>query len=85
MLADVGISKTAFYKHFDSKEDLMIAALEMQNRWLQDTFRAMIRERGGPTAIGRLYARPLRSTLGHCSPKISPSHLPVPIATTYRA
>jgi AcrR family transcriptional regulator len=56
VLTDVGISKTAFYKHFESKEDLMIAALEMQNRWLQNTFRAMICERGGPTAIGQLYA-----------------------------
>jgi AcrR family transcriptional regulator len=56
VLTDVGISKTAFYKHFESKEDLMIAALEMQNRWLQETFRAMISERGGPTAIGQLYA-----------------------------
>ena len=56
VLADVGISKTAFYKHFESKEDLMLAALEMQNCWLQDTFRAMIRERGGPTAIGQLRA-----------------------------
>jgi AcrR family transcriptional regulator len=56
ILADVGISKTAFYKHFESKEDLMLAALEMQNCWLQDTFRAMIRQRGGPTAIGQLSA-----------------------------
>src|SRR5688572_18035503 len=56
VLADVGISKTAFYKHFESKEDLMVAALEMQNGWLQDTFRTMIRERGGPAAINRLYA-----------------------------
>jgi AcrR family transcriptional regulator len=56
VLADVGISTTAFYKHAESKEDLMIAALEMQNRWLQDTFRAMICERGGPTAIGQIYA-----------------------------
>jgi len=56
VLADVGISKTAFYKHFESKEDLMLAALETQNRWLQDTFRTMIHQRGGPTAIGRLYA-----------------------------
>ena len=56
ILADVGISKTAFYKHFESKEDLMLAALEMQNCWLQDTFRTMIRERGGPTAIGQLRA-----------------------------
>jgi AcrR family transcriptional regulator len=56
ILADVGISKTAFYKHFQSKEDLMLAALEMQNSWLQDTFRGMVRQRGGPTAIGQLHA-----------------------------
>jgi AcrR family transcriptional regulator len=56
ILTDVGISKTAFYKHFESKEDLMLAALEMQNGWLQETFRTMIRERGGPTAIGQLHA-----------------------------
>ena len=56
VLADVGISKTAFYKHFESKEDLMLAALEMQNCWLQDTFRNMIQEDGGPTAIGQLHA-----------------------------
>jgi len=56
VLADVGISKTAFYKHFESKEDLMLAALEMQNSWLQDTFRAMILDRGGPTAINQLRA-----------------------------
>jgi AcrR family transcriptional regulator len=56
VLADVGISKTAFYKHFESKEDLMVAALEKQNCWLQDTFRTMIRERGGPAAIDQLYA-----------------------------
>jgi len=28
VLADVGISKTAFYKHFECKEELMLAALE---------------------------------------------------------
>lgn len=56
VLADVGISKTAFYKHFDSKEDLMLAALEMQNAWLQDTFVTMIRERGGDSPIGQLHA-----------------------------
>ena len=56
ILKDVAISKTAFYKHFESKEDLMLAASEMQNCWLQDTLRTMIRERGGPTAIGQLRA-----------------------------
>lgn len=56
IFGDVGISKTAFYKHFESKEDLMLAALEMQNEWLQETFRTMITERGGVTAIGQLHA-----------------------------
>ena len=56
ILSDVGISKTAFYKHFECKEDLMLAVLEMQNVWLQNTFHEMIRERGGETAIGQLRA-----------------------------
>jgi AcrR family transcriptional regulator len=56
ILADVGISKTAFYKHFECKEDLVLAALEDQNRQLLETFRSMARERGGPTPIGQLQA-----------------------------
>jgi AcrR family transcriptional regulator len=56
ILADVGISKTAFYKHFESKEDLMLAALEAHNRWMQETFRGMICQRGGNTPLGQLHA-----------------------------
>jgi AcrR family transcriptional regulator len=56
ILADVGISKTAFYKHFESKEDLVLAALEMKNEWLQQIFREMVRERGGASAVGQLRA-----------------------------
>lgn len=56
ILTDVGISKTAFYKHFECKDDLMLAALERQNVWLQNTFHDMIRERGGDSAIGQLRA-----------------------------
>ena len=56
ILTDVGISKTAFYKHFECKDDLMLAALEKQNVWLQNTFHDMIRERGGDSAIGQLRA-----------------------------
>jgi AcrR family transcriptional regulator len=56
VLADVGISKTAFYKHFACKEDLVLAALEMKNCWLQDTFREMVRARGGATPAGQLRA-----------------------------
>jgi AcrR family transcriptional regulator len=55
ILSDVGISKTAFYKHFESKEDLMLAALEVQNDWLKDTFRTMVIRRG-TTPRERLHA-----------------------------
>ncbi|HMP08474.1 MAG TPA: TetR/AcrR family transcriptional regulator [Lacipirellulaceae bacterium] len=46
ILADVGISKTAFYKHFESKDDLMLAVLEYKNRWLQDLLRETCAARG---------------------------------------
>jgi AcrR family transcriptional regulator len=56
ILTDVGISKTAFYKHFESKENLMLAALEYQNGWLQKTFLTLMQEHGGPSPIGQLHA-----------------------------
>lgn len=54
ILADVGISKTAFYKHFESKEDLMLAVLEMKNVWLQDLLRNTVLQRNDPNPVERL-------------------------------
>ncbi len=54
VLGDVGISKTAFYKHFESKDDLMLAVLEMKNAWLQDMLSTMAAARTGPTPVDRL-------------------------------
>src|SRR5262245_17092425 len=56
ILADVGISKTAFYKHFESKEDLMVAALEDQQRKMEEIFLTMVRERGGDSPLAQLRA-----------------------------
>jgi AcrR family transcriptional regulator len=47
VMDDVGISKTAFYKHFRSKDELMLAVLEKQNRWLQETFSKLVEQRAG--------------------------------------
>jgi AcrR family transcriptional regulator len=52
--SDAGISKTAFYKHFESKEDLMLAVLKNQQHWLGETLVGMLKEHGGPTAVGQL-------------------------------
>jgi AcrR family transcriptional regulator len=54
ILADVGISKTAFYKHFESKDDLMMAVLENHESWMEETFRTLVRERGGSDPVSRL-------------------------------
>jgi AcrR family transcriptional regulator len=54
ILADVGISKTAFYKHFESKDALMLAVLEMKNVWLQDLLRTTILQRNDVTPVERL-------------------------------
>jgi AcrR family transcriptional regulator len=56
ILADVGISKTAFYKHFESKDDLMVAVLDDVDRFLQHEFREMVKAHGGPTARAQLAA-----------------------------
>ena len=56
VLADVGISKTAFYKHYESKDDLVIAVLEERGRWLENAFREMVRDAGGNSGAGRLRA-----------------------------
>ena len=56
ILSDVGISKTAFYKHFESKEDLMMAVLEDRHVWMQQTFRQMVEERGGSNPESQLRA-----------------------------
>lgn len=54
ILTDVGISKTAFYKHFQSKDDLMVGVLDSVDAFLQGAFRAMVRQVGGRSAIGQI-------------------------------
>ena len=54
VLADVGISKTAFYKHFESKDALMLAVLEAKNAWLQDVLQEMVRSHSGPHPADQL-------------------------------
>jgi AcrR family transcriptional regulator len=54
VLADVGISKTAFYKHFESKDDLMLAVLEMKNVWLQQVLREVTSQRSDLSPLDQL-------------------------------
>jgi len=54
ILSDVGISKAAFYKHFESKDDLMVEVLQQNDKWLQNSFREMIRQHAGRSAVDQL-------------------------------
>lgn len=56
IIADVGISKTAFYKHFSSKDELLLAALDEKAKWLTGICREIVWEKGGGTAEGQLRA-----------------------------
>ncbi len=56
ILDEVGVSKTTFYNHFESKEDLMLEVLRWHDRWWRDTFLEKLRGHGGDTPRGQLAA-----------------------------
>lgn len=56
ILEEVGISKTAFYKHFESKDDLMVAVLDGHTSRMQEELRNAIVTRAGDDPVGRLRA-----------------------------
>src|SRR5262245_16244998 len=56
ILDEVGISKTAFYKHFESKDDLMVAVLDEHTDHMIREFREMVDRHGGTDPLERLRA-----------------------------
>jgi AcrR family transcriptional regulator len=47
LLDEVSITKTTFYNHFQSKDELMLEVLRWHDRWWQEQFRALLRTHGG--------------------------------------
>ncbi|MBS0188245.1 MAG: TetR/AcrR family transcriptional regulator [Planctomycetes bacterium] len=56
ILEQVGITKTAFYKHFESKDELIIAVLARRDRQELDDWIKWIRIRGSDDARNQLQA-----------------------------
>jgi AcrR family transcriptional regulator len=56
ILDQVGVTKTTFYNHFASKDDLVLATLDMHDKWWRETFARRLRELGGDTPRGQLLA-----------------------------
>ncbi|HTI52249.1 MAG TPA: TetR/AcrR family transcriptional regulator [Planctomycetaceae bacterium] len=56
ILREVGITKQGFYRHFDSKEDLVADVIRWHDRWWRDNCRQILADRAGPDARRQLDA-----------------------------
>ncbi len=56
LLATVGVTKTTFYKYFDSKDDLMVAAVEKRDQWETQAWQRAVRMVGGDDPRAQLLA-----------------------------
>ena len=63
ILAEVGVTKTTFYNHFESKDDLVQATLEMHDAWWRDVFSELHRRHGGDDPRNRLLLHQCRRAL----------------------
>ncbi len=56
IIDEVGVTKTTFYNHFESKDALALEALRWHDRWWKDEFARLLLKHGGDTPRGRLLA-----------------------------
>ncbi|MEX0885532.1 MAG: TetR family transcriptional regulator [Phycisphaeraceae bacterium] len=47
IITETGVTKTTFYKHFASKDDLMVAAVEKRDAWEQRAWRRAVQKLAG--------------------------------------
>lgn len=47
ILAEVGVTKTTFYNHFESRDDLIREAIQVRDEWDQAAFQRRVHERAG--------------------------------------
>jgi AcrR family transcriptional regulator len=64
VIAESGVTKVTFYRHFPSKNDLVLAYLEYRHRLWMDWFREALRRHGGqlpalPRALGEWFRAPV--------------------------
>jgi AcrR family transcriptional regulator len=56
VIDEAGVTKTTFYKHFQSKNDLMVAAVELRDAWEIRAWQAAARRLGGDDPRAQLLA-----------------------------
>jgi AcrR family transcriptional regulator len=56
IIETAGVTKTTFYKHFESKDDLMVAAVKRRDEWESQAWSRAIRQRAGDDPRAKLLA-----------------------------
>jgi AcrR family transcriptional regulator len=56
VIATAGVTKTTFYKHFESKDDLMVAAVQRRDAWESQAWGSAVRKIAGDDPVGQLLA-----------------------------
>src|SRR5215208_6668893 len=56
VIATAGVTKTTFYKHFEGKDDLMVAAVRRRDEWESAAMERAVRERAGDDREGQILA-----------------------------
>ena len=56
VIAAAGVTKTTFYKHFEGKDDLMVAAVQRRDEWESQAWGRAVREIAGDDPVRQLLA-----------------------------
>lgn len=56
VIAQAGVTKTTFYKHFESKDDLMVAAVRRRDEWESQAWANAVRKLAGNDPARQLLA-----------------------------
>ncbi len=56
VVAEAGVTKSTFYKHFESRDELLICAVKLRDEWEAKAFDEAMRELGGDDPRAQLLA-----------------------------
>lgn len=56
VIASAGVTRTTFYKHFESKDELMVAAVQLRDQWETQAVGRLVREIAGDDPAAQLLA-----------------------------
>src|SRR5256714_9761002 len=56
VIATAGVTKTTFYKHFESKDELMVAAVQRRDEWESQAWSRAVRKLAGDDPIKQFLA-----------------------------